>query len=712
LVSLTTRLDRPGYRRAEAELVSYLHAIDDSLESAMEPSAPRALLLDTLPAIAGIRAAGTGLKSNGLVTVADVFAESVRLVLEHETVPLEEAYAHLRGIADALRAYVAALADGADTRPLLTLTWAGFQALQELRAAAARTLPVVVANESHAGSEHSGETRSRHQPAGECASGENFRAECDHHLNLIRSAAEDLRHDPLKQAPVHAALRSLQSLKSSARVAEIFEVSESCRRSEERIRRIAADPRTRRLSLAAEVRLAADSVEELIEHTDGAGHGSRRLGPYPMSRHASRSNGARVERAPDAGTLARAMLDAGRTTRTLWELIEASVRLGRDVADSALADDSYAQLTPALDETMSALSNLGRLLDERVVIAEQRSPRETTFGALSLRAQSAFDAMTRAADKTVDLDVEGAGIHLTPDLAEDLVEPILELLGNAIEHGIEPASVRESAGKDARGAVILRAFGQGDQFGIEVFDDGAGIDVQEVARRAGQIGITDAADGPNGDVGLALVFTSGYTMTDPMKDTGPRGYGLDVVREMVERRGGQATVVSTPGVGTCFRIIVPASETAGRDTQLPRPNGAVPVEAGNDLLRTVLVVDDSVGVRRVLGRTLQRHGWQTVQARDGAEALRVLDAGLPDLLVTDVEMPGVDGFELVRTIRSRAGGAHLPIVVLTSRGSEGHQQQLLALGADACLVKPFDEPDLLTALANAAERRRPVVDAG
>jgi chemosensory pili system protein ChpA (sensor histidine kinase/response regulator) len=117
--------------------------------------------------------------------------------------------------------------------------------------------------------------------------------------------------------------------------------------------------------------------------------------------------------------------------------------------------------------------------------------------------------------------------------------------------------------------------------------------------------------------------------------------------------------------------------------------------------RVVLVVDDSLSVRRVLGRTLERHGWETLQARDGIEALELLAAGRVDIVVADIEMPRMDGLELVAAIRSQQETAALPVVVLTSRASDKHRQRAYEIGASAYLVKPFQEEELISVLDQA-----------
>ena len=110
-----------------------------------------------------------------------------------------------------------------------------------------------------------------------------------------------------------------------------------------------------------------------------------------------------------------------------------------------------------------------------------------------------------------------------------------------------------------------------------------------------------------------------------------------------------------------------------------------------------MIVDDSLSVRRVLARTLERHGWTAIQAHDGVEAIEKVQAGGIDIVVTDIEMPRMDGFELISSLR-RGGWASLPVVALTSRSSSKHRDKAIELGANAYIVKPFQEQELLQTL--------------
>ncbi|HMW44174.1 MAG TPA: response regulator, partial [Plasticicumulans sp.] len=110
---------------------------------------------------------------------------------------------------------------------------------------------------------------------------------------------------------------------------------------------------------------------------------------------------------------------------------------------------------------------------------------------------------------------------------------------------------------------------------------------------------------------------------------------------------------------------------------------------------SILVVDDSITMRKVTARVLERHGVVVELAKDGVDAVEVLDQLVPDLVILDIEMPRMDGFELVGHIRNQARLRHLPVIMVTSRTGEKHRDRAARLGVNAYLGKPYQEEELL-----------------
>jgi CheY-like chemotaxis protein len=118
----------------------------------------------------------------------------------------------------------------------------------------------------------------------------------------------------------------------------------------------------------------------------------------------------------------------------------------------------------------------------------------------------------------------------------------------------------------------------------------------------------------------------------------------------------------------------------------------------------LLVVDDSPSVRRVVGGMLKAHGWETQTARDGVEALDVIARERPSAVLLDIEMPRMDGYELMATLRSDPQYRNLPLIVLTSRAAAKHQQRATQLGANAYIVKPYQDEFLLSTISDLVRR--------
>jgi chemosensory pili system protein ChpA (sensor histidine kinase/response regulator) len=131
-----------------------------------------------------------------------------------------------------------------------------------------------------------------------------------------------------------------------------------------------------------------------------------------------------------------------------------------------------------------------------------------------------------------------------------------------------------------------------------------------------------------------------------------------------------------------------------------RVEGAAPQQKGD----TIMVVDDSITMRRVAERLLSRHGYRVVTAKDGLDAIAMLQTETPATVLLDIEMPRADGFEVAAFIRNNARLSAVPIIIITSRSGEKHRERARVLGVDRYLIKPYQEDQLL---AEVREVRRP-----
>ena len=119
----------------------------------------------------------------------------------------------------------------------------------------------------------------------------------------------------------------------------------------------------------------------------------------------------------------------------------------------------------------------------------------------------------------------------------------------------------------------------------------------------------------------------------------------------------------------------------------------------NEISPSILVVDDSVTVRKVTSRILRRQGYRVLTAKDGVEALKTLQEELPKVILLDIEMPRMDGFEVASRVRENADLCNIPIIMITSRTGDKHRQRAMELGVDYYMGKPFQEEKLLETLS-------------
>ncbi len=171
-----------------------------------------------------------------------------------------------------------------------------------------------------------------------------------------------------------------------------------------------------------------------------------------------------------------------------------------------------------------------------------------------------------------------------------------------------------------------------------------------------------------------------------------------------------ATVLGDGQVVLILNPVALSSRAPIAEFSLPVP--AAPAQqddkASTATLPTVMVVDDSLTVRKVTGRLLAREGYQVVLAKDGVEALELLLDVIPDVMLVDIEMPRMDGFDLTRNIRADAHLKDIPIIMITSRTADKHRNYAFEIGVNQYLGKPYPEDELLQFVAEYVTRQRSV----
>jgi chemosensory pili system protein ChpA (sensor histidine kinase/response regulator) len=498
------------------------------------------------------------------------------------------------------------------------------------------------------------------------------------------------------------------------------------------------------------------------------------------------------------------------------------------------------ELNALIGDFDSILNHQGRLSSE--IQDKLMQVRLVPLATLSTRLHRAVRVLAREQGKQVDLVLEGEEIELDKTMLEEMADPLLHLLRNAVDHGIEPPALRQVMGKPERGQIDLRAYHQGNQVVIQVSDDGAGLEPEILRSAAVNQGYVSEADAPklSEEELHSMVFLPGFSTAGEVSEVSGRGVGLDIVKTNVHRLKGTVTLESRPGQGVTFTIRLPMTlaitrallvkahhetfavpldavthilrlerERIERVGQEPvvRVEGQVypllqlgevlhlkqPADAtvqrfptlildagarkialavdhilagreiviktlGNHLRRvhgvtgatlmgdgsvviilnpaelamepeplqpgarfqpsvhapagrarkaiSVMVVDDSVSVRRVVSNLIRSAGWQPVAAKDGLEALEIIHSSMhpPDLILADIEMPRMDGYELMSTLQGHEEYQDIPLVVLTSRAGEKHRRKASDLGASEYVVKPYQDETLLETIRHLLRR--------
>jgi two-component system, chemotaxis family, sensor kinase CheA len=185
--------------------------------------------------------------------------------------------------------------------------------------------------------------------------------------------------------------------------------------------------------------------------------------------------------------------------------------------------------------------------------------RMVSLGPMLQRAMRAGRTAARMAGKNVAFEIAGGEIELDKLLVDAIGDPLIHLLRNAVDHGIETTEARTQSGKSRHGTVRIEAVSEGGQSRIRVTDDGRGIDPLSISKAASRLGISEDDSALDLDRSVRLIFRPGFTTLESVTDVSGRGVGLDVVETAVEQVGGELRVSSKPGVGTTFEIRLPVT---------------------------------------------------------------------------------------------------------------------------------------------------------
>jgi chemosensory pili system protein ChpA (sensor histidine kinase/response regulator) len=495
--------------------------------------------------------------------------------------------------------------------------------------------------------------------------------------------------------------------------------------------------------------------------------------------------------------------------------------LSESVEDDRKVSLSFTRQLNKLHAQVHSQKQIHNALNSTVLTMRMES-----VSILAPRLQRIVRETCRQTGKKAELEIIGDDLSLDTDVIKGLIDPLLHLLRNAVDHGIEAADIRRKKTKNETGKIQLTFIQQGDQVVLTLKDDGMGIDADKIYQAALKKGLVNKDKKLSNEEKLRLILLSGFSTRDKVTQTSGRGVGMDVVNTAVKNLSGNISIRGDKDKGSEIQIQVPLTlsaanillvEVLGNTLAIPNisiqqiyyltpnsveqkegklfvdyqkqsipllplstllswsssrfitdksqsvlivehqsqhyalyidqilnplhitiktlkpwmtnvtgvngvcllPNGIVaPVLNLFDLMRTaittalnspinitdsatininqnkILVVDDSLSNRTALRLMIEALGHEVCTAVDGVDALQQIEKSLFKLIITDLEMPNMNGLEMVESLRTWAGTKELPIIMVTSRSTAKHRKLADQSGVDEYLTKPVDNNTL------------------
>ncbi len=509
------------------------------------------------------------------------------------------------------------------------------------------------------------------------------------------------------------------------------------------------------------------------------------------------------------------------------------------------------QISRSLQETVGDIESIKDLLNDEVRDAETLLLQESRvstelqeglmrtrmvhFGGLASRLRRIVRQTARELSKDVELQINGETAEVDRTVLDRIVAPLEHMLRNAVSHGVETPADRKAAGKSETGRLSITVDREGGDVVIKVQDDGRGIDVNAIRKKAIEKGLLDSSSKLSDHDVLQYIMEPGFSTAEKVTQISGRGVGMDVVDSEIKQLGGVLEIDTIHGKGTSFTIRLPLTlainhallvnvgediyavplnsiegvvrlsgielqqfynsgesyysfagsdyelkhlgniltgvqpdyshagqlfpvllarvgeqsvalhvdELLGRREIVVKPvgpqistvrgiSGATILGDGRVVIilemnalvlgdslfhvareeaehvadvalpeeeiereKVVMVVDDSITIRKVTERMLSRHNMKVVTAKDGLDAVSQLQEIKPDVMLLDIEMPRMDGYEVASHVRNDERLKDLPIIMITSRSGSKHRDKAMEIGVNKYLGKPYQEDDLI-----------------
>jgi chemotaxis protein histidine kinase CheA len=678
-----------------------------------------------------------------------------------------------------------------------------------------------------------------------------FVDEARDHLRRMEEALSALDANPTDAETINAIFRSAHTVKGSSRMLKLIPITETAHVVED----VLGAVREGALAWTGDLRrLIQKGMDAMARQVDQVADGGQpdvpdaalvaalaaalKPGEAPPPPPSAPPPPAAATEAPEvklksADTVRVQLNKLDELIRLMGEVVSSHARLRQRLIDirqieRAAEGGELGGLEPFARDLREDVFSQELLMDE--LHAKALVMRMLPLAIVLEPASRLIRELGRSLGKDVECVVTGTEIELDRQLIDRLNDPIVHLLRNSVDHGIEDAATRQAAGKPAYGTIRLGARQDGGWVVVDVADDGGGLPlpaIRDKAVRKGLISAEQAAAMPDSDA-IDLIFSPGFSTSAIITEVSGRGVGMDVVKKtIVDELQGVIGVETVPGKGTTFSLRLPLSlavmrvlvvQAGGQSfgftaqyvaqlLELPPdrlltvaereavvidnefvpvvPLGALlglpdasrakttlllvvvkvrneklalrveellderdmvikplpphlrhlPLVAGmvmtgkntlvsvlhapvlldmarrargdlrevaakpHDGALRILVVDDSLNTREIERDVLEASGYAVTLAEDGLDGLNKARTGDFDAVLTDVEMPNMDGFSLTAALRQEERYRDRPIVIVTSRAKDEDRRRGIQVGADAYIVKgDFDQSSLVDTL--------------
>ena len=397
-----------------------------------------------------------------------------------------------------------------------------------------------------------------------------FINESREHLQNIEAGALILEENPSDAATLNSVFRAFHTFKGGSGFLKLTPMNKLAHELESLLD-LARQGRLQITSNVVEIILnGGDTLKQFVDAIDLQLTGKTPEGPIviPTAPLSERIAGAIANPgASETTMLSRAAMTSPDTTRAKVASSNATIKVDTEKLDlliDMVGEMVIAQSRVASDADVKTLAGAGLARSLAQLARTTKDLQRTAMALRMVPIGGTFRKMNRVvrdlsqrSGKEIELVVRGEETELDRNIVEEIHDPLLHMIRNSVDHGIEKPEARVAAGKSPAGRITLAAFHQGGNVVIQIKDDGAGLNREKILKKASSLGLIDSNAELSEKEIFNLIFAPGFSTAETITDISGRGVGMDVVRRNIEQLRGKIETQSTPGQGTTFSIFLP-----------------------------------------------------------------------------------------------------------------------------------------------------------